>query len=159
MEVLVYFKVYSFHSVTLRKEMIKSGLFKGKGSAAKDENGVSAPTVPIPQEMASRMLQNLEDWAHIQKRLDECRVWLTPDIARKNFPDTFRKWCIHPDQIGQAGQSFERLVPGTSIQKIHWPLGTHLHLHELMGFVEDALDEFQKRKGIEARIDSSSNKQ
>lgn len=158
MEVLVYFKVYSFHSVTLRKEMIKSGLFKGKASATKDENGAPPPTVPIPQEMASRMLQNLEDWAHIQKRLDDCRLWLNPDIARKNFPDTFRKWCIHPDQIGQAGQSFDRLVPGTSIQKIHWPLGTHLHLNELMGFVESALGEFQKRNSIVARNDSA-NKQ
>lgn len=133
------------------KEMVKSGLIKGKGSTTKDENGAPPTTVPIPQEMASRMLQNLEDWAHIQKRLDESRNWLTPDIARKAFPETFRKWCIHPDQIGQAGQSFDRLVPNTTIQKIHWPLGTHLHLNELMGFVESALNEFQKRSGIDAR--------
>jgi len=158
-EVLVYFKVYSYHSMTLRKEMVKSGLFKGsKGAAAKEENGIPTPTVPVPQEMASRILQNLEDFAHIQKRLEECRQWLTPDIARKTFPDTFRKWCIHPDQIGQAGQNFDRQVPGTSFQKMHWPLGTHLHLHELMGFVESALDEFQKRIGIDARIDAA-NKQ
>ncbi|KAF9970173.1 hypothetical protein BGZ65_011341 [Modicella reniformis] len=151
MEVLVYNKVYNFHASTLRKEMIKSGQFKNKASAVKDENGTPAPTVAISQEMAGRMFQNLEDWAHIQKRLDDCRLWLTPDIARDQFPDTFRKWCIHPDQIGQAGKDFGRFVPGTSIQKMYWPLGTHLHLHELMGFVELALNEFQRRKGIDAR--------
>ncbi|KAG0010189.1 hypothetical protein BGZ80_001700, partial [Entomortierella chlamydospora] len=143
MEALVYYKVYSFQSTTLRKDMIKSGQFKK--SSAKGED--SAPTVTITQEMASRMLQNVEDWAHIQKRMDDCRLWLTPDIARKQFPETFRKWCIHPDQIGQ-GQSFDRYVPGTTIQKIHWPLGLHLHLHELMGFVESALEEFRKRNDL-----------
>lgn len=144
MEVLVYYKVYSFQSSALRKDMLKSGQFKSKsksGGGGGEDN--SAATVAITQEMAGRMLQNVEDWAHIQKRMDDCRSWLTPDIAQKQFPETFRKWCIHPDQIGQ-GQSFDRLVPGTSIQKIHWPLGLHLHLHELMGFVESALGEFRK---------------
>ncbi|KAF9324996.1 hypothetical protein BGZ91_002628, partial [Linnemannia elongata] len=148
MEVLVYYKVYSYHIMNLRKEMLKSGQFKSKG-AAKDENGV-APMVSIPQEMANRMLQNVEDWAHIQKRMDDCRQWLTPDIAQKQFPQTFEKWCIHPDQIGQQQHHpFDGFVSGTNIQKIHWPLGMHLHLHELMAFVESALEEYQKRNGLE----------
>ncbi|KAF9983237.1 hypothetical protein BGZ75_005298 [Mortierella antarctica] len=145
MEVLVYYKCYNFNIMALRKDMLKSEQFKNKPSpgASKDE------TVAISQEMAGRMLQNVEDWAHIQKRLEDCRQWLTADIARGQFPDTFRRWCIHPDQIGQAGLSFDRFVPGTAIQKIHWPLGLHLHLSELMGFVEAALDEFQKRNGLD----------
>ncbi|KAF8946771.1 hypothetical protein BGZ47_011434 [Haplosporangium gracile] len=148
MEVLVYYKVYSYHIMNLRKEMLKSGQFKSKG-APKDENGV-APMVSIPQEMANRMLQNVEDWAHIQKRMDDCRQWLTPDIAQKQFPQTFEKWCIHPDQIGQQQHHpFDGFVSGTNIQKIHWPLGMHLHLHELMAFVESALEEYQKRNGLE----------
>ncbi len=145
MEVLVYYKCYNFNIMALRKDMLKSEQFKNKPplGASKDD------TVAISQEMAGRMLQNVEDWAHIQKRLEDCRQWLTSDIAREQFPDTFRRWCIHPDQIGQAGPSFDRFVPGTAIQKIHWPLGMHLHLSELMGFVESALDEFQKRNGLD----------
>ncbi|ORZ01978.1 hypothetical protein BCR41DRAFT_209839 [Lobosporangium transversale] len=144
MEVLVYYKVYSYQIMQLRKEMLKSGQFKtAKTATSKDENGTPT-TVAIPQEMASRMLQNVEDWAHIQKRMDDCQKWLTPDIAREQFPETFGKWCIHPDQIGQAGPDFDPYVPGTTFQKIHWPLGLHLHLHELMGFVGSALSEYQR---------------
>ncbi|KAG0207899.1 hypothetical protein BGX28_000983 [Mortierella sp. GBA30] len=145
MEVLVYYKCYNFNIMALRKDMLRSDQFKNKppGGGSKDE------TVAITQDMAGRMLQNVEDWAHIQKRMDDCRQWLTADIAREQFPDTFRRWCVHPDQIGQGGMSFDRFVPGTTIQKIHWPLGMHLHLHELMGFVEAALDEYQKRNGLE----------
>ncbi|KAG0276610.1 hypothetical protein BGZ95_007305 [Linnemannia exigua] len=148
MEVLVYYKVYSYQTMNLRKDMLKSGQFKPK-VPVKEEGG-AAPTVAISPDMASRMLQNVEDWAHIQKRMDDCRQWLTPDIAQKQFPQTFEKWCIHPDRIGGQGQPpMDGFVAGTSIPRIHWPLGMHLHLHELMAFVESALEEYQKRNGLE----------
>ncbi|KAF9903773.1 hypothetical protein EC991_003376 [Linnemannia zychae] len=147
MEVLVYYKVYSYQIMNLRKDMLKSGQFKPK-APVKEEGGV-APMASISQEIANRMLQNVEDWAHIQKRMDDCRQWLTPDIAQKQFPQTFEKWCIHPDQIGGQGHSLDGFVSGTSIPKIHWPLGMHLHLHEIMAFAESALEEYQKRNGLE----------
>ena len=140
LEVLVCFKVYSYHTATLRKEMHKMGHFEPGALVGKEDVAVST-------DLAARLLKNVDDWAQIQKRMDDCRNWLTPDVARLTFPESFRRWCIHPDQIGSSSQ-FERTVANTGIQKIIWPLGTHIHLHELMGFVDAALTEYQRRTGL-----------
>jgi len=108
---------------------------------------VGKEDVAVSTDLAARLLKNVDDWAQIQKRMDDCRNWLTPDVARLTFPESFRRWCIHPDQIGSSSQ-FERTVANTGIQKIIWPLGTHIHLHELMGFVDAALTEYQRRTGL-----------
>ncbi|KAF9335954.1 hypothetical protein BG006_010173 [Podila minutissima] len=146
-EVLVYFKVYSCHATLLRKEMLRSGQFKTKVSKEDIANGA---TVAVSAELVSRMMQNMEDWSHIQKRTEDVRQWLTPDIARAQFPETFARWLIHPDQVaaGTAGG----YVPGTtSTAKIQWPLGTHLSLHTLMEMVVEAVKEFCLRHGLNGK--------
>ncbi|KAG0024094.1 hypothetical protein BGZ82_010527 [Podila clonocystis] len=146
-EVLVYFKVYSCHATLLRKEMLRSGQFKTKVSKEDIANGA---TVAVSADLASRMMQNMEDWSHIQKRTEDVRQWLTPDIARAQFPETFARWLIHPDQVaaGTAGG----YVPGTTYTaKIQWPLGTHLSLHTLMEMVVEAVKEFCQRHGLNGK--------
>lgn len=145
-EVLVYYKVYSCHATLLRKEMLRSGQFKTKVSKEDIANGA---TVAVSADLASRMMQNMEDWSHIQKRTEDVRQWLQPEIARAQFPETFARWLVHPDQVaaGTAGGH----VPGTNTAKIQWPLGTHLSLHTLMDMVVEAVEEFCKRHGLNGK--------
>ncbi|KAF9317220.1 hypothetical protein BG003_001036 [Podila horticola] len=146
-EVLVYFKVYSCHATLLRKEMLRSGQFKTKVSKEDIANGA---TVAVSADLASRMMQNMEDWSHIQKRTEDVRQWLTPDIARAQFPETFARWLVHPDQVA-AGTAGGYVSGTTNTAKIQWPLGTHLSLHTLMEMVVEAVKEFCQRHSLNGK--------
>ncbi|KAG0345140.1 hypothetical protein BG004_003941 [Podila humilis] len=156
-EVLVYYKVYSCHATLLRKEMLRSGQFKTKVTKEEVANGA---TIAVPVDLAARMMQNMEDWSHIQKRTEDVRQWLTPDVARAQFPETFGRWMIHPDQIAASGAAVSSggsaggHVPGTTTPKLQWPLGTHLSLHTLMEMVVEAVEEFCKRHHLNGKASS-----
>ncbi|KAG0303279.1 hypothetical protein BGZ98_006816 [Dissophora globulifera] len=128
------------------------------------ESATTDPAVTITTELASRLLQNAEDWANLSTKLVDCEVALTPDVARDQFPETFKKWCIHPDDIGRSPKGFStvveqkrKVVDELSVQeekvrkypKIQWPLGTYMSLGNLMDFAEEALQEYQARNGLE----------
>ncbi|KAI1315456.1 hypothetical protein EDD11_000789 [Mortierella claussenii] len=181
LEALVYFKCHSYANYRLRKELqaLELGRQKppsgGTGGGGGGGGGSDHHLVSISTGLAANMLQIAEDWMNLTTKLEECERSLTPDIARRQFPETFKKWCIHPDDIGGTttndgtdGKGIPRfveqkqkmivgMVDGVSVQeekmmrypKIIWPLGTYMHLSNLMDFAEEALHEYQVRNGLE----------
>jgi hypothetical protein len=140
MEVLVYFKVYNYQMCGLKGSMRKSGKFQRpkKGQESNPDE------IQVPAELAYHLMECTDDWVHIQKRLDECRHWLTPEVVREKFPKAFAKWCIHPSFMTE-GVKVEKTATGTMFPRVQWPIGIHMHLIEVIGFIKDALDEYVER--------------
>ncbi|KAF9110351.1 hypothetical protein BGX27_006466 [Mortierella sp. AM989] len=165
LEALIYYKCHTYTNYRLRKEMQSFEQFKKR---PKDGTSSTDP-VMITTDLASKLMQYAEDWANLSTKLEECEVALTPDIAREQFPETFKKWCVHPEDIGNSeGQTFsmtveqkQKIVVGVvdgvvvhdekvrTFPKIMWPLGTYMHLSNLMDFAEEALHEYQVRNSLE----------
>ncbi|KAG0260231.1 hypothetical protein BG011_002062 [Mortierella polycephala] len=169
LEALVFYKCHNYSNYRLHKEMQSLEQFK----KPRPGNASSQDAVMINVELAIRLLQHAEDWVVVTRCLDECKTKLTADIAREQFPETFKKWCVHPEDMGQAlTQGFdmevkkrEKLIVGvtdggTHVEKervktfprIQWPLGTHLHLGDLLDFADEALREYQTRNGLEYQV-------
>ncbi|KAF8966526.1 hypothetical protein BGZ46_000359 [Entomortierella lignicola] len=163
LEALIYYKCHTYTNQRLRIEMQSTDQFKKRPP----KDGSSTQPAMIPSNLASKVLQYTEDWANLSAKLEECEVALTPNIAREQFPETFKKWCIHPENLGKA-ESFsmnveqkQKIAVGVVdgvvvydekvriIPKIMWPLGTHMHLSNLMDFAEEALHEYQVRNNLE----------
>ncbi|KAF9170610.1 hypothetical protein BGX21_008115 [Mortierella sp. AD011] len=169
LEALIYYKCHTYTNQRLRVEMQGSDQFKKRSS--KDGSSSSDP-VTITPGLATKLMQYAEDWANLSAKLEECQVALTPDIAREQFPETFKKWCIHPEDIGNSeGRTFsmtveqkQKIVVGVvdgvvvhdekvrTFPKIMWPLGTYMHLSNLMDFAEEALHEYQVRNSLEYNV-------
>ncbi|KAF8939958.1 hypothetical protein BGZ58_008222 [Dissophora ornata] len=165
LEALVYYKCHTYSNHRLRQEMQAIESFRKRASS----EALGAVPVMITTELASRLLQNAEDWTNLSTKLVDCEAALTPDIAREQFPETFKKWCIHPDDIGKSNfKGFSTVVEqkqtvivgmldGVPIQeenvrkfpKIQWPLGTYMSLSNLMDFAEEALNEYQVKNGLQ----------
>ncbi|KAF9182520.1 hypothetical protein BGZ51_008210 [Haplosporangium sp. Z 767] len=166
LEALVFYKCHNYSNYRLHKEMQSLEQFK----KPRPGNTSSQDAVMIDMELAIRLLQYTEDWAVVTRCLEECKTKLTADIAREQFPETFKKWCIHPEDMGQAltrgfdmeVKKREKVVVGVSdggthvekervkaFPRIQWPLGTHLHLGDLLDFADEALHEYQTRNGLE----------
>ncbi|KAF9573080.1 hypothetical protein EC968_009040 [Mortierella alpina] len=104
LEALVYFKCHMYSNYRLRKEMQALDQFKkASHSQSSSSSSNDGNMVTISADLGFRVLQNAEDWANLQRKLDDCKAVLTPDFAREQFPETFKKWCIHPDDIGRPG--------------------------------------------------------
>ncbi|KAG0364953.1 hypothetical protein BGZ54_007001 [Gamsiella multidivaricata] len=161
LEALVYYKCHAYSNYRLRQEMQAAEQFRKRPPLSQDASlsslSSSSSSVMITTELAARLLQNAEDWMILTTKLAECEVALTPDIAREQFPETFKKWCIHPKDIGRfGGKAFSAVVElkqedGTSkvVSKIQWPLGTYMHLGDLTDFAEEAVREYQVRNGLD----------
>ncbi|KAF9346742.1 hypothetical protein BGX26_001745, partial [Mortierella sp. AD094] len=169
LEALIYYKCHTYTNHRLRVEMQGSDQFKKRSSK---DGSSSADPVMITPGLAAKLMQYAEDWANLSAKLEECQVALTPDIAREQFPETFKKWCIHPEDIGNSeGRTFsmtveqkQKIVVGVvdgvvvhdekvrTFPKIMWPLGTYMHLSNLMDFAEEALHEYQVRNSLEYNV-------
>ncbi|KAK3817703.1 MAG: hypothetical protein J3Q66DRAFT_189072 [Benniella sp.] len=169
LEALVYHKCHTYSSYRLRQEM--QALDQLRKRASKDNNSsrdATEPTISVPTDLAARLLQNAEEWANLSTKLVDCEVAFTPDIAKEQFPEAFRKWCIHPLDVGKAGgdgflthvEQRQTVVVSTDdgvlvqemvrkIPKVQWPLGTYMHLSDIMDFAEEALREYQVRNDLE----------
>ncbi|KAG9324018.1 hypothetical protein KVV02_003497 [Mortierella alpina] len=180
LEALVYFKCHMYSNYRLRKEMQALDQFKKAPHQQPSSSSNENTMVTISADLGFRVLQNAEDWANLQRKLDDCKAVLTPDFAREQFPDTFNKWCIHPEDIGRAGtgtgadmtakfsmavEQLQKVVSGVgadgtvvyenrirTFPRILWPLGTHMQLGDLMDFAEEALREYQTRNGLEYEV-------
>ncbi|KAF9990680.1 hypothetical protein BGZ75_000498 [Mortierella antarctica] len=180
LEALVYFKCHMYSNYRLRKEMQALDQFKKTPHQQPSSSSNENTMVTISADLGFRVLQNAEDWANLQRKLDDCKAVLTPDFAREQFPDTFNKWCIHPEDIGRAGtdtgadittkfsmtvEQLQKVVSGVgadgtvvyenrirTFPRIQWPLGTHMQLGDLMDFAEEALREYQTRNGFEYEV-------
>lgn len=169
LEALVYFKCHSYSSHRLRQEMQALDQLKKRPSKDNGESqDASEPFVAVPVDMAIRLMQNADDWANLSTKLADCDVAFTADIVMELFPGTFRKWCIHPEDLGKPdGKGFLTFVEQTQtviastddgtgvrervrkIPKVQWPLGTYMHLSDVMDFAEEALREYQARNDLE----------
>lgn len=145
-ESIVLFHIFSLKGVSHRRRLtrILSQLKTDATSAASGASGsLEAQRATIVHHL-EEVSVSLEDFEQVGQRWSEGETYLTHEVLRRDFPDTWQRCCIDGDV--SAGQSFEDECEPT--QRFEWPMTHYTSFPRLVAFGRCLLREHADRKSV-----------